>query len=297
MVHKNLVFTESSDTDFDSNHDAENDIQSIQQRKKILVDQINSLKNNTLFNNASYEKKIAQLDAKLNRLNHQLHTLKEQTNIEINEIIERFVEKENELKNSINTYNQTHEDFKQKFEDLLPSAVSAGLASSYRQAKNSFNKNIYIYGIATIALYITLIVFGWKNIEFYQMTLESPSLIDVFTRILLQFPFIGLLIWLTSFISSKLNEAIRLQQEYAHKEAIAGSYGSFKQQIESLESDSQSELLERLMAELITSVSFNPSKTLDKYATIKSPIESGAELADTIIDSGIKIADKVKSSK
>jgi len=78
---------------------------------------------------------------------------------------------------------------------------------------------------------------------------------------------------LVIFISKRRNEVLRLEQEYAHKEALAKSYDSYRQQIEKLQQEQQNKLLPILLEKMIIAISLNPAETLDKGGKDKTPIE------------------------
>ena len=80
-----------------------------------------------------------------------------------------------------------------------------------------------------------------------------------FSKITMALPFI----WLAIFCSNRRKEAMRLEQEYAHKVAVASSYASYKEQISNL-NETNPELLKELMASTINIISKNPSDFLDK---------------------------------
>ncbi len=71
------------------------------------------------------------------------------------------------------------------------------------------------------------------------------------------------LVWLAIYSSKRRSENQRLEQEYAHKEALAKSYISYKRQIEELKSEDTS-LLMRLLDTAIQTISYNASQSLDK---------------------------------
>ena len=77
-----------------------------------------------------------------------------------------------------------------------------------------------------------------------------------------------------------------------HKEVLAKSYDSYKQQIEKLSKEDQKELLPVLMEGMIRAISLNPAETLDKKHQSDSPISEVLK-DNKFIDS---IADKIKSS-
>jgi len=79
------------------------------------------------------------------------------------------------------------------------------------------------------------------------------------------------IIWLAYFAAKRRNENRRLEEEYAHKEAIARSYFSFKQQVEKLDAEQSNALSAKLLEAAISSVSRNASQTLDKDHDDKLP--------------------------
>lgn len=153
-------------------------------------------------------------------------------------------------------------------EKLLPGATSAGLASSYGSLKESFDKiiknNTHIfYGILTILV----ITSGW----FYYIEFIDISDQKLLPNFLYKLSFFAPLIWLAFFASKRRSEAQRLQQEYAHKEAITKSYESFKQQIENLGQKNEA-LMSKLLDTAISAIAYNASATLDKKHGDKMPI-------------------------
>jgi hypothetical protein len=83
-------------------------------------------------------------------------------------------------------------------------------------------------------------------------------------------------LWLTLFASKRRSESLRLQQEYAHKEALAKSYQNFKAQIDAL-GQSEPELMNKLLSSAIEAVSKNASDTLDKKHGDKTPVHEGVD--------------------
>ena len=95
-------------------------------------------------------------------------------------------------------------------------------------------------------------------------TLKNLSSIEEIAKsILHSLPITLPLIWVAVYASKRRSENQRLEQEYAHKEALSRSYISYKKQISELGKE-DSELLEKLILEAINTISYNASKTLDK---------------------------------
>ena len=118
------------------------------------------------------------------------------------------------------------------------------------------------------------------------------SLLVLLGNFAVKIPFIIPALWLVIFMSRRRSEAERLSQEYVHKEVLAKSYDSYKQQIEKLSKEDQKELLPVLMEGMIRAISLNPAETLDKKHQSDSPISEFLK-DNKFIDS---IADKIKSS-
>lgn len=101
----------------------------------------------------------------------------------------------------------------------------------------------------------------------------SNRLVSLLDNFIYKFPFILPALWLVLFISKRRKEAQRLAQEYAHKEALAKSYESYKQQIEKLDEEDKNKLLPILMENMLKAIALNPAETLDKNANNETPME------------------------
>jgi hypothetical protein len=75
---------------------------------------------------------------------------------------------------------------------------------------------------------------------------------------------------LALFSSTRRSQYERLQQEYAHKEALATSYESYKKQLQDLKGDSDA-LQRELISKAIEAVAYNASITLDGKHQEKLP--------------------------
>ncbi|WGE35174.1 hypothetical protein NYR62_05915 [Actinobacillus genomosp. 1] len=101
----------------------------------------------------------------------------------------------------------------------------------------------------------------------------SNRIMAILDSLIYKLPFILPALWLVLFVSRRRNEAQRLAQEYAHKEALAKSYDSYKQQIEKLSEENRNELLPKLMDNMLKAIALNPAETLDKNHKEQTPIE------------------------
>lgn len=168
-----------------------------------------------------------------------------------------------------------------EIDSLLPGATSAGLATAYYDLKVSFNKPIRNYSILFYGSIFCLVLVALISVTqefglFYIKFADVTDLNKLLSNILHKLPIVLPVLWLTLFASKRRSETLRLQQEYAHKEALAKSYQSFKIQIESLNQEDP-RLMVKLLESAIDAVSKNASDTLDKKHGDKTPVNEGVD--------------------
>jgi hypothetical protein len=171
-----------------------------------------------------------------------------------------------------------------QIEELLPGATSAGLAAAYRAMRRSFAKPIKQYSILfyvsiiilSITAFISTIDSIWTANEFIKFV-DVTDIKNLMSNLTHKLPIILPVLWLALFASKRRSEAQRLQQEYAHKEALAKSYQNFKNQVDSLGGDKKEVLLEKLLGAAIDAVASNASDTLDKAHGDKTPAHEGLD--------------------
>lgn len=187
----------------------------------------------------------------------------------------------------------------ERIESLLPGATSAGLASMYKSLRESFSAPIRQY---TTFFYISLgglvlgaLVMAVQEISFSPFAIrwiEVENWDKILRALVYKAPFVAPVIWLALFSAKRRSQYERLQQEYAHKEAIAASYESFKKQLDELKIDNN-QLQQQLIATAIEAISYNASGTLEGKHDDKTPAQ---QLLDKLsVDELKKILDSIKS--
>lgn len=163
-------------------------------------------------------------------------------------------------------------------ESLLPGATSAGLASSYKILKDDFKKPIDNYTRAFYGAMLILLLGGMAlvidNFTLWPFQIElsrAASWEEMLRTLLTRLPVVIPIIWFAIFSATRRSQYERLQQEYAHKEAFASSYESYKKQLKELNVDADS-LQQELIAKAIDAIAFNASKTLDGKHEEKLPM-------------------------
>lgn len=161
-------------------------------------------------------------------------------------------------------YNTLNE----QIETLLPGATSAGLATAYKTMKESFDdpikKATFVYYLSIGLLLVASFLFSIESIggETLISFVQFANWDAVLKGLAYRMPIYGAIIWLAYVASKRRSESQRLQQEYAHKEALAKSYDSYKTQLESL--DNEDKLMQKaFIMKTIDAIAYNASQTLD----------------------------------
>lgn len=183
-----------------------------------------------------------------------------------------------------------------QIETLLPGATSAGLASAYHDMKLSFNDSIRnssrLFFASIGMLMLGSIALSIQSIEWPHITfLPIGELDSVLKGLLYKAPFYGPALWLAFYASKRRSEYQRLQQEYAHKEALAKSYDSYKKQIEALGDDNQ-EMQRAFILKAIDAIAYNASNTLDKKHGDKMPTH---DMLDKLVEGVASMKEMLKA--
>lgn len=139
-------------------------------------------------------------------------------------------------------------------------ASDAGLAGGFVEKAKEAKKNKEI-SVAILSVSLMLMtIFNFFTIEFDK--LDDITLVSIAVRVMINAP----LLWLAIVSNINLNKYSRLEQDYAHKEALAKSYERYKTEISKL--SSEDEQAENLKQELIRinleAFKLNPADNMDK---------------------------------
>lgn len=198
-------------------------------------------------------------------------------------------------------HRKKHKAFVEEIESLVTGATSAGLAKTYHDLKKSFDGKIQFYsrlfygamaGLFTVSMFSLTTELGW----FYIKMVDTSSFSALLPNIVNKLPFLLPIFWLAIFASKRRSEADRLQQEYAHKEAMATSYESFKKQIKELGSEDPA-MMEKLLSSAINAISDNASNTLDGKHGDKSPLHELVEKVVPDLEKLNKVLPKANGGK
>lgn len=251
-----------------------------------------SIKNQVGSAKKDIESSKSQIDEQMSSVSDRVDQLKsfykkifgDPDNTEENKGLKAELEvRKEELEKFERDQKERYEALNTEINSLLPGATSAGLATAYHDLKKSFDKpiknaNFLFYcsigGLVLLAAFMTFENFGDIQGQSWDVVLKS---------FIYRLPLYGPILWLAFYASKRRSEHNRLQQEYAHKEALAKSYHSYKQQIEALNTEDEA-MLKSLMVKSIDAISHNASDTLDKGHGDKHPLHEIAEkTADKVV--------------
>ncbi len=120
-----------------------------------------------------------------------------------------------------------------RVENLLPGAASAGLAHAFRE-----RKEVFLWPKRTWAVLLAATLLGMFAAVFFdplRPQLAAPSFGAVAGYLFSRFPFAVPIVWLAWYAARRHSQALRLEEDYAHKEALSRSFEGYKNQIAELE--------------------------------------------------------------
>lgn len=189
--------------------------------------------------------------------------------------IDVFYEKVNELSQDIdnrlkeiteitNNQKSVYLALENEIRGLLSSAITVGLGKAYADERKKFTNPIMIWNGVFIAIVFIIFALGFYSFcEFITLTASGKPIIEINQLLLRSLPMTIPLVWLALYASKRRSENQRLEQEYAHKEALANSYMGYKEQAELLK-EQDPQLVTKLLSCAIDAISYNASNTLDK---------------------------------
>lgn len=168
-------------------------------------------------------------------------------------------------------------------EMALPGATSAGLAQAFQVRKDSYRTPKLIWALVFVLTTVALVGLALWN------PLGAENQIgdwrDFLGHLLARLPFAAPLVWLGIYASARHGQALRLEEEYAHKEAISRSFEGYKKQL--LELEAQSEDLRgtiELVNSVIAALSLHPGRVYDGDKDPLSPLDAVTKRLDKLIE-------------
>lgn len=169
-----------------------------------------------------------------------------------------------------------------EIETLLPGATSAGLATAYLDMKKSFDTpikhagSVFYWSIGLLVIASIILAVESVGGDPWVTFVKFDNWDVVLKGLAYKIPFYAPVLWLAFYATKRRSEYHRLQQEYAHKEALAKSYNSYKKQIEQL-GDVDLAMQKEFIMKAIDAIAYNASETLDGKHGDKMPAQDVIE--------------------
>ena len=160
-------------------------------------------------------------------------------------------------------------------DSILPKAASAGLAAAFAMRGKQLNLTKWIWMVVFIAALIGLSAFAY-----YLTTIEAaPG--EFWQQILYKIPLAAPLIWLGWFSAIQYGGIIRVQEDYAFKEATSKAFQGYRDHLEHLASVNLPEAgtaMNLLAAKTIEILAHEPLRIYGKTEKDASPAHSLVEI-------------------
>lgn len=127
----------------------------------------------------------------------------------------------------------------QKIEGLLPNATSAGLASAFRNQKERFRKPQRNWLFAFVVSIFLLLAVGLVGAP---ITGADASWDAIFRHLAMRLPLIVPLIWLGIYAGRNYMLALRVEEEYAFKEAVSTAFEGYKREMANISASTQNDV-------------------------------------------------------
>lgn len=198
--------------------------------------------------------------------------------------IRQLSEQSSEISKTISTQESKLEDLsnnaeelKQTIEDLLPGAASAGLASAFKDRKDSFIWPKRIWGATFVVSVLGLLAVAYLDpVSFEKATIDANSIFQYF---LIRLPFAIPIVWLAIYAGRRHSQALRLEEDYAHKEALSKSFEGYKTQLIDIEEGSEDkEATLNLIERTLEALSLHPGRIYQGRHEDISPAHSLANM-------------------
>jgi hypothetical protein len=148
---------------------------------------------------------------------------------------ERVTEHQTQLIQLTTSFSELHT----KIEGLLPNATSAGLASAFRNQKGRFLKpqrNWLITFVVAIALLLAAGLVGLPGFWPGTTSVGNESWDSILLHLVTRLPLVVPLVWLAIYAGRHYTLALRVEEEYAFKEAVSTAFEGYKREMAGISS-------------------------------------------------------------
>jgi hypothetical protein len=198
------------------------------------------------------------------------------------------------------------EELRAKTESLLPGATSAGLASAFRDQKQRFDQPqkrwLWTFIIA-VALLLLAGCVGLPGLSLVSATTEKPSWDTILRHLVNRLPLVVPVVWLGIYAGRNYMLALRMQEEYAFKEAISATFEGYKREMAAIAGAEPSALpILKLCENVLLTLAQRPGRIYEGQheditplaPVIKAVGEVTAKITQELGDVAVKAMEKIK---
>jgi hypothetical protein len=141
----------------------------------------------------------------------------------------------NEAKND--KHSQDLDSLTSKIESLLPGATSAGLASSFNVQKERFNapQRRWLWTFVCCMIGLVLVALpSFIAAAFHLNQSGDPTWDATWRNLAVRLPIVLPLVWLAIYAGRNYMLSLRLEEDYAYKEAISTAFEGYKREMEKI---------------------------------------------------------------
>lgn len=210
----------------------------------------------------------------------------------INEVVvmaksthESVAEYQKELISLTKAFNELHS----KIEGLLPNATSAGLASAFRNQKERFMKPqkywLAMFVVTIVLLLVTGIV-GLPGVWPDANSGTQDSWDSILRHLAIRLPLVAPLVWLAIYAGRHYTLALRVEEEYAFKEAVSTSFEGYKREMAGISdiSDSAHPPIVTLCENVLLALAQRPGRIYEGRHEDITPLSPVAKMAEKAMD-------------
>jgi hypothetical protein len=181
-----------------------------------------------------------------------------------------------ERSNELGKLEQESQKQSELITSILPQAASAGLASSFAGRVRQLEWTKWMWMGIFVLTILSLAVFAWQIVKIPQANTEQ-----VWSHVLHRLPLASPVIWLAWFSAIQYGNTLRVQEDYAFKEATSKAFEGYRRHMEHLTSVDLKEgntAMTMLSAKTIDILGHEPLRILAKSERDASPTHALAEL-------------------
>lgn len=191
-----------------------------------------------------------------------------------------------------------------KIEERLSLSTTAGLASAFGKLQSEMYKGKRNYQWLSYGLLVVILVMLISSYDksyspmFIQNIFVQDDNDPFFMPLLKRIGIISPLLWIAIDMAFKSRQYFRLEQEYAHKNAVSMSFEGYKAQAKEIdELNNNQEMLSQLLKTAIETIGKNPSKSLDKMKGSKATLELMNEQFNATLEQLSKIKELISTEQ